>query len=412
MHFIHSTHQFKEPQLLRFLSPQYADDICRIDIESQNGGAIVLQTPWLCCERIAQTKNEAAHAPYMTLSVKMAEGETSESELAWRSFTTHAEEAVREWLAKKKMVVQAGSWHGIVSDDGKASMRFFITNMHGVYSPHVFDANRQQSSIDDMVQLADENGGGRYLRIRLLLHLSHIWCNMRNRHAGIRWQILQIQHHRMLPPSRPMFDADTPVEVCSHSCQASTRRAASQTPSAVAASHTEGGGASAAAHAQQQPRKSHPVFGEYFSMVSMGVPLPAAQQKMIMAGLDPAVLEIPIGMPLPDVQGGAHAPDKEDIASSLLGGQTNLKKTEGPVKSSAKSRTGGKGHGISLNDIVAGLRSLRRTWFSGGGGGSSREDPNQTDTLKLSAHVPPTELSATADKNAMLLELFKSRQAV
>jgi len=103
-------------------------------------------------------------------------------------------------------------------------------------------------------------------------------------------------------------------------------------------------------------------------MCAKGVPKPAVQQKMRMNGMDPAVLDIPDGEPLPESD--TNSQDDQLILS--LQDTQQLRKTEINANR-PKAASGGAGHGLSLTDIVSGLQSLRKTIF----GQSIKTTPEQ-----------------------------------
>jgi hypothetical protein len=377
MHFIHNDEYAKE-QHMRFLSPQWCtgSSYSRYDIQGRGDGPILLQTPWLCastCTRLGQT----------SFRIEEPGESASEAESSWARFMRHAEGTIKAWIETKSEQSPV-SWHGATAC---GCIKLTVHTSEGVYAPTVFDKHRQESSMAELESCQKEGGGddGSLVRLRFLLHLSHAWH--KNAHAGVRWQVLQIQHCRLASIQRCMFDANRPAEVV------------------VGASGVGAGGAGCgslhAAGPAAPSRKAHPVFGKYFGMVAMGVPPPAVKQKMTMAGLDPSVLDLPDGESLPDCTAESSA----TTASLISGGQVKLRKTERQERSIVAS-SGGKGHGISLSDVVNGLSSLRRTLFRGG----SRSSGGASDAVTVAAAgKPPAKACQREQTNHMLLELFKER---
>jgi hypothetical protein len=101
---------------------------------------------------------------------------------------------------------------------------------------------------------------------------------------------------------------------------------------------------------------SHPVYGTYFKMLAKKVPKPAVQHKMRMNGLDPAVLDMES---LDTLQRPVNAHAQQDVLTLSLKDDHQLKKTE--INQHEKKLSNSAGHGLSLHEIVNGLKSLRKT---------------------------------------------------
>ena len=106
-------------------------------------------------------------------------------------------------------------------------------------------------------------------------------------------------------------------------------------------------------------------YSIFFKMLSLGIPKDAVKQKMILAGIDPHILDKPLPPPLPP-----PPPSKKGISthqinskkpslSDLLAGKNNLKKldTSKITKKIISSHNGPKPP--CLDDILHGLKKLK-----------------------------------------------------
>lgn len=244
--------------------------------------------------------------------------------------------------------------------------------------------------------------------VRLLVQFTHVWVNEQMNTAGLAVSILQIQQSDVAPPQTFAF-LDVVPEHLRHPPAQCTQEVQTDPVSlhpfgegggtGGGVSVGCGGGAPLDAADTHRPkadtsRNDHPVYGKYFKMVSKGVPKPAVQHKMRMNGVEPEVLDYPPDKPLPscgedDASAGCGTGDQ--LTLSLKDTQ-QLRKTEINADR-PKAAANGAGHGFSLNEIVSGLQSLRKTFF-GSSSSSKVDDVRKADTDQNAA-----ALSAIASRD-------------
>jgi len=221
--------------------------------------------------------------------------------------------------------------------------------------------------------------------VRLLVQFTHVWVNEQTNTCGMAVSILQIQQSDVAPPQTFAFlDAvpehmKAPPKKCS-SVHTQTDQVPLQTAADHGNSHGDTVSTTTGAAQTDNARTEHPVYGKYFKMVKKGVPRPAVQHKMRMNGVDPDVLDYPPDKPLPscDENGTSTAGcgPGDQLTLSLQDTQ-QLRKTEINADR-PKQVTNGAGHGFSLNEIVSGLKSLRKTFFGSGSSSGSTTTPTGT----------------------------------
>lgn len=212
-----------------------------------------------------------------------------------------------------------------------------------------FDTHQQHVSLDEFLNTNTNR------HIRFLIRFSHIWVNHNAQTAGVSVDILQMQQHESAPCSTFAFTSErTP-----------SRTIGTQTtfiPSTYPPTHTQPT-PSSSAHSSSNAhdtRTQHPVYGKYFKMLNKRVPKPAVQHKMRMNGLDPGILDWDMSTPLPSVSKMTAC----DQLSLSLQDNHQLRKTE--INTHPKKTCDGAGHGFSLDEIVNGLNSLRKTFMRTG----------------------------------------------
>ena len=211
---------------------------------------------------------------------------------------------------------------------------------------------------------------GQATYVRLIVHLANVWVNEDTGTAGLGVHVLQFQQSGVAPPCTYAFRDTVTLRTCG--CQTdSTGEIVDARVAASAATRSRSAGLTIDPHAPTSQtsahaaRTSHPVYGTFFRMCAKGVPKPAVQHKMRMNGLDPSVLDLPPDAPFPgDESGGSDGP-MDVLALSLQDGQ-QLRRTEVNADRKTRKPASGAGHGFSLNEIVNGLQSLRRTFGFGG----------------------------------------------
>jgi len=253
--------------------------------------------------------------------------------------------------------------------------------------------------------------------VRMMVQFTHVWVNEQSGTAGLGLHILQLQQEHVEPFCRFAFANGS----TSHTHVVHTAEVGVQTD--VTGDVIVGGPPVASSNSSttdtaSPARTNHPIYGKYFKMCAKGVPRPAVQQKMRMNGVDPGILDTPEGEPLPD--GGPPSTGDDDQLTLSLQDTQQLRKTE--INATRPNTGSGEaGHGFSLNEIVNGLQSLRKTIF--GGGTSSRDrttrhparDPaSHSDIAASSASNSSTALTATpaVSTSSSLLQLLSAKYRV
>lgn len=233
--------------------------------------------------------------------------------------------------------------------------------------------------------------------VRLLVQFTNVWVNEQAGTAGVAVNVLQLQQSEIAPfhhfafvhtlsktdaPHHPPSTATVAVQTDPCQFEGGTG------DRGIGDARTDTSNASHAA-VPDTSRHDHPVYGKYFKMCAKGVPKPAVQHKMRMNGVDPAVLDLPPGKPLPEVGGGSSGNGSDALSLSLQDTQ-QLRKTEVNANRDQKGSSGA-GHGFSLNEIVSGLRSLRKTLWGG----------SKKDTESAAAAVSPMTSSTVSSANRL-----------
>ena len=211
--------------------------------------------------------------------------------------------------------------------------------------------------------------------VRLVIHFSHIWHNTKTDTAGFSFKILQIQYNKVEPPIEIMFSDIKSFPTTNNHVLSDEK----QIKPNVYSSHNE-----------------HPVFGKYFKMLQVGIPIFAIKQKMTMNNLDPSIIDIPDNQPLPNVNENI-----DDQLQASLKEEKTLRKTEPIVK--MKQVSSGKSHGISLQQILNGLNSLRKSTF-GKKKCKKKEIKNNNTKNDVSSSG-----NISSSRNELLLDLLKNK---
>lgn len=277
---------------------------------------------------------------------------------------------------------------------------------------HCYDAAKERTSMDPYLTAAAFTP--RY--VRLMVQFSHVWVNQHTRTAGLGLNILQIQHSDVEPLRTfafldvlPAYQRERPPMADSETQTASVVVTAGAGAGAGAVASPGAGtsaGAGESGRRKASERCDHPVYGKYFKMCAKGVPKPAVQHKMRMNGVDPCILDLPEGAPLPAAD-TVETGDDDQLSLSLQDTQ-QLRKTEVNADR-PKQASGGAGHGFSLSEIVNGLQSLRKTFFrttdTATDGPEGEPTPSPTTTTRTDA---PTT-SARSRASSSLLSLLSTK---
>ena len=226
----------------------------------------------------------------------------------------------------------------------------------------------------NVVPIRDFLSDNTHRHIRLIVQFSHVWVNETSHTAGVAVDVLQMQQHASYPPphfsftntSKPSRTVGTQTDKCTLVVVSDITDTETSRPMTTASSSTTDG------------RCDHPLYGKYFKMLKKRVPKPAVQHKMRMNGLDPDILNWDASKPLPNTNDDCGLP--VDQLSLSLQDDRQLRKTE--TNAHEKKAPDGAGHGFSLDEIVNGLNSLRKT-FMGSGKSSSTNDANDVNKKEL-----------------------------
>ena len=287
---------------------------------------------------------------------------------------------------------------------------------------HCYDTTRTQIPPEQFMSAS----GFTPKYVRLLVQFTNVWVNEQSNTAGLALNVLQIQQNdveplrtyafldvvpeymRHRPPGTDCSTQTDPVKFDSNDGTSRDVSSATTDGSGPLNASSQGGNGTTSAASQ---RMEHPVYGKYFKMVSKGVPKQGVKHKMRMDGLDPDILDLPEGEPLPTC----------DLPSAGIGDQLSLslqdtqqlRKTEVNANR-PKPVSNGAGHGFSLNEIVGGLKSLRKTIF----GQRCKEDDdtrrqNETTESRVNQQQPTTLATSTSSvcksQSSSFLQLLSAK---
>lgn len=329
---------------------------------------IVCQTPWVLLPvkpRYIVRRNKRVH--FINLSfVQSAQNDR------WLLFLNQFQDVLQTVLHRNKKRPDVYTWMNMLEQSqsyafsssggapsvAKASRIWKITTVLSK-SLRCFDIHQQSIPTDDF--FVDNV----HRHIRLIVRFSHVWVNEASQTAGVAVDILQMQQHETLPIQHFAFTNTTkPTRTVGTQTDVLPTVSAHPTP------HPSNATASTTTSTTKDTRCEHPVYGTYFRMLKKRVPKPAVQHKMRMNGLDPDLLDWDASKPLPSAQSDTPM----DQLSMSLQDDHQLRKTE--TNTHDKKPEDGAGHGLSLDEIVNGLKSLRKTFM---GGGSKRTDNTNTE---------------------------------
>lgn len=312
---------------------------------------IVCQTPWVLLPvrpRYIARRNKRVH--FINVSFVSATDNRR-----WLRFLNGFQEVLQALLQRNETVdtytwmsmLEAPSTYAFLSHPNNAhrpAQRHATWKITTVLSKSLrcFDIHQQTVPLDDFLT------NNTHRHIRLIVRFSHVWVNTHSQTAGVAVDILQMQQHETQPiqefafatTNRPSHTVSTQTDVQTQ--HASTDHNTTSPPPAA-----------------YDNRCDHPVYGTYFKMLAKRVPKPAVQHKMRMNGLDPDILDWEATKPLPHAKSSMPV----DQLSMSLQDDRQLRKTE--TNTHDNKPRDGAGHGFSLDEIVSGLNSLRKTFMGG-----------------------------------------------
>lgn len=330
---------------------------------------ILCQTPWvrlLVKPRYIVRRNKRIHF----INVSFVQSTQHDQNDKWLFFLNQFQEVLQTVLHRNNTRPDVYTWMNMLeksqsyafstSSSGdesyvaKSSRVWKITTVLSK-SLQCFDIHQQSIPTDGF--LTDNV----HRHIRLIVRFSHVWVNEVSHTAGVAVDILQMQQHETFPiqhfgltnTTKPSRTVGTQTDILP-----------------VVSTHPAPHPSNTTTGTTDNTRCDHPVYGTYFRMLKKRVPKPAVQHKMRMNGLDPDILDWDASKPLPSAQSDTPV----DQLSLSLQDDHQLRKTE--TNTHIKKPQDGAGHGLSLDEIVNGLKSLRKTFL---GGGSKRTDNTNTE---------------------------------
>jgi len=311
-----------------------------------HGKPFVIQTPWLCPKI-----SEDNHLKYIDAFLSQ---EPNLKETEWFQYILQINNRFKKWIELTDFV---GEWFAITNKK-TTQIRLPFPNFMEWYDGL---QNRSDSTHIGLTPISSNT------KIRFILHLSYVWYNTSDQTSGLQWNILQGQHCSVNPPNTCMFNTQKPINTNENI-----------KPASKSGSDT---------------RTSHPIYGTYFKMIGMGIPIPAVKQKMTMIGLDSSILDLPPNAPLPSED---NSKSKQQMIKEVKLKKTNINNKKKVVKTTS-------GHGISLSDIVCGLKSLRKTFI-----GRSKDTTSGSANQLTTGTLRPNNTSKM-QQNTLLLDLFKQQ---
>lgn len=343
---------------------------------------ILCQTPWVLLPvkpRYIVRRNKRIH--FINLSfVQSTQHDQNDN---WLFFLNQFQEVLQTVLHRNNKQPDAYTWMNMLEKSqsyafspSSSGGESYVAKSSRVWkiatvlskSLQCFDIHQQPIPTDEF--LTDNV----HRHIRLIVRFSHVWVNEVSHTAGVAVDILQMQQHETFPiqqfgltnTTKPSRTVGTQTDILP---VVSTQQASNATASTT-----------------NNIRCDHPVYGTYFRMLMKRVPKPAVQHKMRMNGLDPDILEWDASRPLPSSQSDAPV----DQLSMSLQDDYQLRKTE--TNTHEKKPTEGAGHGLSLEEIVNGLKSLRKTFL-----GKNSKQTYGMDTTKTDIDSRLAQQNQTVD---------------
>lgn len=343
--------------------------------ETHQENSIVCQTPWLCIPmqpRYIVRHNKRVH--FINLSFTR-----STEHQDWLLFLNQFQEVLQTILHRNEKHFETYTWMNMLE---QSPIYAFLTTQEQHQSRlnttklpmwkittvlskalQCYDIHQQKIPVNEFLSVNTKG------YVRLIVQFSHVWVNTISRTAGVAVNILQMQQHASYPLQTYAFTNS--IKPCRTVGTQTDTLPLPVAPTTVPLS-------SSMLSNSMDIRCNHPVYGTYFKMLSKRVPKPAVQHKMRMNGLNPDILDWDKSTPLPSSCDNEHAQPVDQLSLSLQDDH-QLRKTD--INTHTKKPQDGAGHGFSLDEIVNGLKSLRKTFLGTNNGANTRTttDANISD---------------------------------
>lgn len=321
---------------------------------------IVCQSPWLRLSTPPRYIKRNAHCMYF-IAFMLSDKKHSEQK-KWIQFISRIQTIFQKWLHKSP---QYASYRWVNSLETNQEYTFVntenkrIPDCEGIVSWKIttvftsslkyFDIEQNETPIHNFIETKTPK------TVRMMVHFNQIWINTQSQTAGLSVQILQIQDQNIFPLVKCSFQSTSTTQMNTRSIgiQTDTPLLEPTTSSMLTSIQSI-----VSTQDQHDDKCSHPIYGTFFKMLKKRVPKPAVQHKMRMNGFDPAILDMKSLDALDSSTTHNDAPQQDQLALSLKNDH-QLKKTE--INTHEKITSNSAGHGFSLQEVVSGLKSLRKT---------------------------------------------------
>ena len=374
-------------------------------VEIRDESPIVCQTPWLCMPmqpRYIVRHNKRVH--FINLSFTR-----STEHRYWLLFLNQFQEVLQTILHRNEKHFETYTWMNMLEQSpnyafsttqeshlSRLNAKLPMWKITTVLSKALqcYDIHQQNIPVNEFLT------GNTKGYVRLIVQFSHVWVNTISHTAGVAVNILQMQQHASFPLQTYAFTNS--IKPC--------RTVGTQTDTLpLPVAPTAAPSSSSMLSNSMDIRCNHPVYGTYFKMLSKRVPKPAVQHKMRMNGLNPDILDWDISKPLPSSCDHEHAQPVDQLSLSLQDDH-QLRKTD--INTHTKKPRDGAGHGFSLDEIVNGLKSLRKTFL--GNGEHSLHTTTTDATISNVQHPRNTVGDRPKPKaqNSSFMKLLESGRAI
>ena len=200
-------------------------------------------------------------------------------------------------------------------------------------------------------------------QIIAILKYSGLWYNKKSKEVKCSWILLDRKLFPLFSQKiglAYLFEEDNKQETCIY-CGGSTiqpQKKDTTTKQIETSIKLKAKNPSNTYNSKNNP-KNHPIYGKFYKMLAMGVPLPAVKQKIVMSGLNPQILEntnLLVWKPTKKAKSKGN-PLFQEIAL----GKSRLSKVDPLTIKSKKKRTSYKSNLSvpTLNDILGAIKRLR-----------------------------------------------------
>lgn len=329
----HYTHKINASSMIY----KCGEDLYTITLTDEEQNSLILQTPYLWMPLPPRfIINELHPYPIHYFNFSFLNYEQNGDLKNMQNFLMSLETEFQQWLNQRFQTTFQWNY----SYNGQQEHMHWKISCNQIETILFFDTKRNKINVVDL--LPNQH-------VRLLIHISDIWFKRTGLIAGINYKILQFQTLSSLNLSQFAFE-DLPIRSSALLQPSSTHLVS--TPSNNATTTT-----------MVVPTiGEHPIFAKYFKMIALGVPKEAVKQKMKMSGMTEAeltMLDLNAGDPIPLSLQQTILPTL-GLTETLQQGIV-LKKTLPPVPNPPPSKQHKKGFGVSLHEIIQGLKSLKST---------------------------------------------------